>query len=324
MNRFDFVSFFFLIDQMTVDSATVAVLGGFTLVCVLFIFFIRKKKYAANSTENKRKNVIVTLENPDAKYSLSIAHKENVSHDTRLFRFQLPSLKHVLGLPVGQHIYLTTHIDGELVKRPYTPTTSDDNQGYFDLVIKIYPQGKMTQYLERLYIGQTVAVSGPSGNLIYRGKGLFDIRTRKPEPFVTRRVRRLGLIAGGTGITPMYQILNEILKEQTSIVSNERVDIQIWLLFANQTEEDILLRDELEQLATTSDNRLQIWYTVDRDSEGWKYSKGFINETMLNEHMPPPGDDTLICICGPPPMIKFACLPNLEKLGYTENMRYTF
>jgi NAD(P)H-flavin reductase len=28
------------------------------------------------------------------------------------------------------------------------------------------------------------------------------------------------------------------------------------------------------------------------------------------------GDDTICCLCGPPPMIKFACLPNLEKLGY--------
>jgi cytochrome-b5 reductase len=253
-----------------------------------------------------------------------LAHKENISHDTRRFRFQLPSSKHILGLPVGQHIYLTAHINGELVKRPYTPTTSDDNQGYFDLVIKTYPNGKMTQYLDKLPIGHTIDVSGPSGNLMYKDNGLFDIRTRKPEPYVTRHVRHLGLIAGGSGITPMYQILNEILKEQTSIVPGERVDIKIWLLFANQTEQDILLRDELEQLAASNSDRFRLWYTVDRESDDWKYSKGFISEDMLKEHMPPPSDDVLICICGPPPMIKFACIPNLDKLGYTENMRYTF
>ena len=309
---------------MSFDTSTIAVLTGFGFICVLFLYLVKRKKSSGNTTQSNRKNVVVTLENPEVKYALAVAHKENVSHDTRLFRFQLPSVKHVLGLPVGQHIYLTAYINGELVKRPYTPTTSDDNQGYFDLVIKVYPQGKMTQYLDKLYIGQTMDVSGPSGNLIYRGNGLFDIRTRKPEPFVTRRVRQLGLIAGGTGITPMYQILNEILKEQTSNGPNEGVDIQIWLLFANQTEQDILLRDELEQLSETSNKRLKVWYTVDRDSEGWKYSKGFINDTMLSEHMPPPGDETLICICGPPPMIKFACIPNLDKLGYTENMRYTF
>jgi cytochrome-b5 reductase len=49
----------------------------------------------------------------------------------------LPSKEHVLGLPLGQHIYLSAHINGELVVRPYTPTTSDDDKGYFELVIKV-------------------------------------------------------------------------------------------------------------------------------------------------------------------------------------------
>ncbi|CAF1085598.1 unnamed protein product [Adineta ricciae] len=70
------------------------------------------------------------------------------------------------------------------------------------------------------------------------------------------RVPRLDLIAAGSGITPTYQILNEILKEQTSIVpSNGHVGIKIWLLFANQTERDILLRDEVEQLAASNADR---------------------------------------------------------------------
>jgi cytochrome-b5 reductase len=309
---------------MTFDTSTLAIFGVFSIVCLIAFYLIKNKGPSGNTKKSKRKNVIITLENPDIKYAFTLAHKENISHDTRLFRFQLPSQKHVLGLPIGQHIYLTAHINDELVKRPYTPTTSDDNQGYFDLVIKIYPNGKMTQYLDQLTIGQTMDVSGPSGNIVYKDNGLFDIRSRKPEPYITRRVRRLGLIAGGSGITPMYQILNEILKEQTSIVPGERVDIKIWLLFANQTEQDILLRDELEQLAASNSDRFKLWYTIDRASEEWKYSKGFINETMLSEHMPPPGDDTLICICGPPPMIKFACIPNLDKLGYNESMRYTF
>ena len=38
---------------------------------------------------------------------------------------------------IGQHVYLTARIDGELVIRPYTPTSSDDDQGFMDLVIKV-------------------------------------------------------------------------------------------------------------------------------------------------------------------------------------------
>jgi cytochrome-b5 reductase len=307
---------------MSMDTSTLVIIGGVGILSI--VIFILFKNKSSNSEQNKRKNVTITLKDPDIKYSFPLSYKESISHDTRRFRFELPSSKHVLGLPIGQHIYLTARINGELVKRPYTPTTSDDNQGYFDLVIKVYPNGKMTQYLDKLPVGHTIEVSGPSGNLIYKDNGLFDIRSRKPEPFVTRHVRHLGLIAGGTGITPMYQILNEILKEQTSIVPGQRVDIKIWLLFANQTEQDILLRDELEQFAATNSDRFKLWYTVDREGEEWKYSKGFINDTMLKEHMPPPSDDVLICICGPPPMVKFACIPNLDKLGYTENMRYNF
>lgn len=57
---------------------------------------------------------------------------------------------------------------------------------------------------------------------------------------------------------------------------------------------------------------------------GWKYSSGFISAEMISEHLPPPGATTQILMCGPPPMIKFACLPNLEKLHYTEEMYVPF
>lgn len=40
--------------------------------------------------------------------------------------------------------------------------------------------------------------------------------------------------------------------------------------------------------------------------------------------MPPPGPKTLVLMCGPPPMLKYACLPALEALGYTEEMHFSF
>ena len=50
-----------------------------------------------------------------------------------------------------------------------------------------------------------------------------------------------------------------------------------------------------------------------------RYSQGFVDEAMVREHLPPAGDDTLVLLCGPPPMIKFACFPNLEKVGHSKN-----
>ena len=57
---------------------------------------------------------------------------------------------------------------------------------------------------------------------------------------------------------------------------------------------------------------------------GWKYSTGFVNADMIKDNLPAPGDDTLIVMCGPPPMINFACQPNLDKLGYSPDMRFAY
>uniref|UniRef100_A0A8C7XL77 cytochrome-b5 reductase n=1 Tax=Oryzias sinensis TaxID=183150 RepID=A0A8C7XL77_9TELE len=240
----------------------------------------------------------ITLEDPNIKYALRLIDKEIVSHDTRRFRFALPSLEHILGLPVGQHIYLSAKIDGKLVVRPYTPVSSDDDKGSVDLVVKVYfrginpkfPEGgKMSQYLESLKINDTIDFRGPSGLLVYRGRG----------------------------ITPMLQIITAVMKDpQDPTVCH--------LLFANQTEKDILLRPELEEIQVKHPDRFRLWFTVDRAPLDWEYSQGFIDEAMVRERLPPPGEDTLILMCGPPPMIQFACNPNLDKVGHSESRRFTF
>ena len=68
----------------------------------------------------------------------------------------------------------------------------------------------------------------------------------------------------------------------------------------------------------------QLWYTVDRPKEGWKYSSGFVDADMIKEHLFEPSDKNLVLMCGPPPMINFACQPNLDKLGHTQEMRFAY
>jgi ferredoxin-NADP reductase len=53
------------------------------------------------------------------------------------YRFALPRGDDVLGLPIGQHIVLSATIDGKEVSRSYTPTSSDNDKGYFELIIKV-------------------------------------------------------------------------------------------------------------------------------------------------------------------------------------------
>ena len=70
------------------------------------------------------------------KYAtLPLEKRIELSHDTRLFRFSLPSKSHVLGLPVGQHLFIRADVDGKKVMRAYTPLGS--GAGYVDFVIKV-------------------------------------------------------------------------------------------------------------------------------------------------------------------------------------------
>ena len=53
------------------------------------------------------------------------------------YRFALPHPNDVLGLPIGQHISVSAEINGKEIMRSYTPTSSDDDLGHFDLLIKV-------------------------------------------------------------------------------------------------------------------------------------------------------------------------------------------
>lgn len=282
--------------------------------------------YVIFLNQKKKQKVLRTLINPDEKVALPLLEKEIISHDTRKFRFKLPSEKHVLGLPIGKHLYVSAKINGELVSRAYTPVSSDEDFGFVDLVIKVYfkdthPKfpdgGKLSQYIENMSIGDTIDFRGPSGKLEYLGYGVFSIRGKSKEPPVEVHAKNLAMIAGGTGITPMLQLIRYITKDPKD-------DTKLSLLFANQTEKDILLRDELEQVAQEHPDQFKIWYTVDNPTEDWKYSSGFVSSEMIASHLYGPESDTLVLMCGPPPMINFACLPNLDKLGYSQKQRFVY
>jgi len=92
------------------------------------------------------------------------------------FRFGLPTKNTLLGLPIGQHItFKAKDADGKDFFRPYTPTTDDDTPGHVDFVIKVYPEGKMSQHLDKMEVGQTMLFKGPKGRYQYQQGSLRAI-----------------------------------------------------------------------------------------------------------------------------------------------------
>jgi cytochrome-b5 reductase len=318
----------------------------FVVVLVLFatLFFLFGSTVDPTN-KKKSKKPPIALEKDEFR-AFPLIDIVEISHDVKKFRFGLPTKNHRLGLPIGQHISLKyTDENGEDVIRSYTPTSSDDDLGFVDFVIKIYfknvhPKfpngkfiicltckylflivsliclgGKMSQHINSLKIGDSILMKGPKGQLEYLGKGKFTIKRLGETTTSTYQKKKIGMIAGGTGITPMLQIIHAILKDPEDTT-------QLWLIFANQTEEDILLRRELEAIPST---RLKLFYTLDRPpTEGWKYGSGFVNIDMCRDHLPAPGSDTMIYLCGPPPMIKHACEPALENLGFDRKDWFAF
>ena len=69
--------------------------------------------------------------------SLTMTERTDLNHNTRLFRFALPSPEHRLGLPCGKHLFVRAVINGEPVLRAYTPISGDDDLGKLDLLIKV-------------------------------------------------------------------------------------------------------------------------------------------------------------------------------------------
>lgn len=268
-----------------------------------------------------------------------------LSHDTKRFRLSLGSKSTILGLPVGKHlvIYLPNErkcLESGLwngkedpdkgraeIDRKYTPVTGNETQGYVDLVVKIYRPGKVKMpdgkemnwadggkaglYLDSKKPGDFIEILGPLGVNEYLGQGTFKLPGR------TVTVKHVGMLAGGTGLTPMMQVVQAALHDPSDTCN-------FYMIYANKKEDDILCREMLDDLVRNSKGRFKLHYTLDFPPAGWKHKTGFITADMIKECLPPPSADTLVLMCGPPPMVDFACKKNLEALGFSREAMVAF
>lgn len=233
---------------------------------------------------------------PTHYQTLPLTAKVLVAPNVYRLVFALPTPSTVVGLPIGQHVSIAAPVGGKTVSRSYTPVSNNADRGVLELVIKVYPDGALTGgYLADLAVGDEVQFRGPKGAMRYR----------------RNLCRRLGMVAGGTGITPMYQVIRAICED-------DRDTTEVSLVYANRTEEDILLRAELEAFARRYPKNLKIHYMLDQPpATGWAYGTGFVNKDVLAERMPAPAADTKVMLCGPPGMVKGAT-GALVQLGFAQ------
>ncbi|KAH0494237.1 hypothetical protein TgHK011_000864 [Trichoderma gracile] len=237
---------------------------------------------------------------PDVFQEFPLQEKTIISHNVAIYRFKLPTPRSILGLPIGQHISIGAHLpqpDGTVkeIVRSYTPISGDHQPGFVDLLIKSYPQGNISKHMASLQVGQTIRVRGPKGAFVY----------------TPNMVRHFGMVAGGTGITPMLQVIRAIVRGRAA---GDKTEVD--LIFANVTAQDILLKEDLDALAK-EDSGIRIHYVLDKPPEGWTGGVGFVTAEMINNWLPKPAPDVKILLCGPPPMIS-GLKKATESLGFAK------
>jgi len=263
---------------------------------------------------------------------LELEARVHVSADTVRLRWTLPR-DGIPGLNVSSCVMVRATVDGEEVVRPYTPVTGDETPGSMDLVVKVYPKGKMSRFLAEMPLGEA-------------GAGLVAFKGPMPKlPYVPGEKREVGFICAGSGITPCLQVLRAICRSRTDTTRASMV-------FVNRNEVDIICRDELEALLAEEEaggglrvdaggggeGRLRVRLVLTRPPEdgSWKGGAGHLNEAMVRDYLPAPANDVMMYVCGPPRMMDSLCGPKLpdksqgplvgllKDMGYNEGNVYKF
>ena len=168
------------------------------------------------------------------------------------------------------------------VLRPYTPISDPDEPGHVDLLVKRYPDGKMSNHLHSLLPGQMLSFkTGPL--LTYE--------------WTPNKHSHIALVTGGAGITPMYQLTRAILR-------NPNDKTKITLIFGVNGDADVLFEPEFREWERKFPGRFKAIYTVSNPTTANSpFPKGYITKELLKAHIPSPNEQNVkVLFCGPPAM----------------------
>ena len=233
--------------------------------------------------------------------SVALVGKIQVSKTSAVFRFSLPDESKPLNLSTCACILAKANIQGEAVIRPYTPISTNAISGSFDLLVKNYGDtGTLSRHLhESMTVGDELEFKHIS----------FNVKLQFP-----RDEKHIVMIAGGTGITPMIQALHAILDDQ------QHKEQHVTLIYGSQSSDDILARELLDQWEADYSDKLQVVHVL-----------GHVDMDILQRYAPVTAE-TLVLVCGPPPMYESLCGPRddselsgiLSTLGYAKEQVYKF
>jgi ferredoxin-NADP reductase len=198
------------------------------------------------------------------KHIVKVLKTEFVTHNVKRFTLQKPEGYTFISGQATDVSINKPGLEDDLHPFTFTCLNSDD---HLEFTIKIYKgHNGFTEKLIDVNAGDELIIHEVFGAINFKGPGLF--------------------IAGGAGLTPFISILRQ-LKKDNLLTGNT-------LLFANRTEDDIIINDELNQMLGERH--------IDIISEPKSGMPGkHIDKALLEQHVT--DDKHYYYICGPDPFV---------------------
>jgi cytochrome-b5 reductase len=171
--------------------------------------------------------------------------------------------------------------------------------------MQLYEEGLMSQHIKSWEVGSIAEWKGPFGDFSY----------------IPNKFKYIGMLAAGTGITPLYQVA-------CSVVDNENDETMVHLVYACRTASEVLMKKELDRLSEYWN--FTVIYVLSQDPDANQVSRygdrvvhGRITATLLSREVPPACLETLALICGTPSFNKDVIV-YLQSIGYDDSMYFKF
>ncbi|CAG8583688.1 12338_t:CDS:10 [Gigaspora margarita] len=176
----------------------------------------------------------------------------------------------------GDYIEIMCHIKGQVVIRSYNLFKAKSPK-CFSVIIKIYKEGLMSRYLDKLLDGFEIKVRGPFGIDRRMDRRMDDLIPRpNSNPLLNNDDcwDTLFMLCGGTGLSPMLQLIDYHFEHKDK-------DFKLFLLFANNKIHDIIHKRYLDKLELTSNGKLKVTYILKYPPKKWDGLTGFIDENII-------------------------------------------
>lgn len=204
------------------------------------------------------------------------------THDVKSFFFT-PQEASVFKFLPGQFITLELTIDGEIINRSYTISSSPNRPHVISITVKLKPNGVVSNWLhDNMKVGMPISALGPSGDFTC----------------VLHPAQKYLFLSGGSGVTPLMSMARSFheLAEDADII----------FLHSARSPADIIFKHELDLIAFDQPHFQPVYICAKVDkSPNWRLQPEFISEGMLTaENLKLSAPDFLereVFTCGPAP-----------------------